>query len=209
MVYRNLPKRGNSYTMYYCTLFNIPEDNPVLNITYKEIEGYNGNYFIGSDGSVSNRRKSMKTYLNNKGYVCLKLVHNKVKKHCLVHRLVAQHFIPNPENKQEVNHIDGDKLNNAVDNLEWVTPSENKKHALATGLKVYNNPTKGIKLSSSSKYHNVGYDAQRNKWRAAIRVNGKTCFQKRFDTEEEAALHVNWALDQLGLHDRPRNIICD
>lgn len=181
----------------------------MLNITYKELNDYNGYYLIGCNGTISNRSKELKTYINNSGYVCIKLTKGGINKHRLIHRLVAETFIPNPDDKREVNHIDGNKLNNNVCNLEWVTSSENKLHALRTGLKTYNVPTKGIKLSNSSRYHNVGFDAGRRKWRAAIRLNGKTYFQKRFDSEEAAALHVNWALDELKLFDRPRNVICN
>jgi hypothetical protein len=60
---------------------------------------------------------------------------NNDRKYFLIHRLVAQTFIPNPENKPEVNHKDGNKHNCYYKNLEWVTPSENKQHAFDTGLK--------------------------------------------------------------------------
>ena len=181
----------------------------MLNITYIEMNDYNGYYLIGDNGTISNRVKELKTFINNSGYVCIKLTNGGKKRHCLIHRLVAEHHIKNPDNKREVNHINGDKLNNNAYNLEWVTSSENKLHALRTGLKVYNNPTKGIKISNTSKYHNVGYDNSRGKWKAAVRLNGKTYFQKRFNTEEEAALHVNWILDELKLFDRPQNVICN
>ncbi len=193
--------------MKFTTLFNIPEDNPVLNVIYKELKDFNGYYLIGNNGTVTNRTKTLKTYVNNSGYECIKLTALKSNKHRLIHRLVAETFIPNPDNKPEVNHKDGNKLNNTVENLEWVTSSENKRHSLDTGLREYNKPTLGKKLSKDSKYHNVAYDKHRNKWKASVRYNGKTYFQKRFNTEEEAALHVNWILDELQLFDRPRNVI--
>lgn len=181
----------------------------MLNITYNEIPNYNGYYLIGTDGSVWNRRKQLKTYIINAGYEAIIFQVNGVRKHHLIHRLVAEAFIPNPASKREVNHINGDKLKNDVCNLEWCTSSENKQHAKQNGLWVYNRPSTGIKLSNKSKYHNVGWDESRNKWRAAVRLNGKTYYQKRFNSEEEAALHVNWILDKLGLTDRPKNIICN
>ena len=66
---------------------------------------------------------------NNKGYLFVSAHENGHRKNLLIHRLVAEAFIPNPEKKPEVNHIDGNPHNNRVDNLEWVTSSENRKHA--------------------------------------------------------------------------------
>ena len=164
-------------------------------------------YKISNLGRVASYRKVLATYKINSGYEVVSLKVNRESIKRLVHRIVAQAFIPNPENKREVNHIDGDRLNNHVLNLEWATSSENKQHAKEVLGKVYNIPTLGLKIHSSSKYFNVGYDKQRKKWFGVVRHNGKNHHQKRFNTEEEAALHVNWVLDTLGLTDRPRNII--
>lgn len=68
------------------------------------------------------------------GYHIVFLTKNRKAKYFFIHRLVAQAFIPNPENKPFVNHIDGDKLNNHVSNLEWCTAKENCVHAHETGL---------------------------------------------------------------------------
>ena len=194
--------------MDFCTLFNIPKDNPMLNNIYKPVASFEDYYQVSSDGHIHNYRKQLKHYVINSGYACVKLTVNKVRSSHLIHRLVAKAFVPNPENKKEVNHIDGNKLNNNAYNLEWVTSSENKNHAYATGLKQASYNTLGKKhKSTKSKFHNVGWDSQRNKWNAAVRHNGKSYFQKRFNTEEEAALHVNWILDELQLFDRPRNVL--
>lgn len=79
--------------------------------------------------------KRLKQAINN-GYARVALKNNGELKNCLVHRLVAQAFIPNPKNKPQVNHKDGNKLNNHVSNLEWVTPKENLQHAVSNGLNI-------------------------------------------------------------------------
>lgn len=72
---------------------------------------------------------------NNSGYITTTMNIKGKQTSRRVHRLVAELFIPNPEHKPEVNHLDGNKTNNRVDNLEWVTRSENELHAFRTGLK--------------------------------------------------------------------------
>jgi hypothetical protein len=84
-----------------------------------------------------------------KGYRCLCLNGKKYREH----RLIAEKFIPNPDNKPHINHIDGNKSNNSIDNLEWVTPSENQLHSYKTGLSKPlakdNNPYSKLKSSDT------------------------------------------------------------
>lgn len=68
------------------------------------------------------------------GYYLVTLVHEGKRRNAFVHRMVAVFFIDNPENKPQVNHIDGNKQNNSINNLEWVTPQENARHAVELGL---------------------------------------------------------------------------
>lgn len=177
----------------------------MLNI--KPIENFEELYFISDCGKVFNsNHKILKTYFTKNGYEAIKLYKNKSRYNKTIHRLVAENFIPNPNNKAEVNHIDGIKSNNHVSNLEWVTSSENKRHAKDTGLNPYNYPTKGKKLGKHSKYRYVTFDTSRNKWCSALRVNGKNFKQKRFNTENEVAEYVNYLIDTYNL-DKPKNLV--
>lgn len=103
---------------------------------WKTIKGYRGLYKVSNRGRVlyikTNTIKH--SYLNRQGYHQITLFKNGVKKSFKLHRLVAQAFIPNPLNKPFINHIDGDKDNNRVCNLEWVTSAENNRHAIEHGL---------------------------------------------------------------------------
>ena len=96
----------------------------------KEIEGYPG-YFITEDGQVFSEKsnKFLKLVSNSDGYLVLNLFNNGQRTHCKVHRLVSKAFVenPNPENYNEVNHIDGNKLNNYHTNLEWCNHSMNMR----------------------------------------------------------------------------------
>ena len=86
------------------------------------------------------------------GYRSVKLFKDGKHSHLLVHRIVAKTFIPNPDNKRYVNHIDGNKANNNVNNLEWCTASENLKHAFKTGL---SKPIKGADNKQSKKIKQI------------------------------------------------------
>ena len=92
---------------------------------YKPIDGYD--YEISNTGLVRSVKtgRILKNYLNSSGYCQVTLSKDRVKKRFLVHRLVGNAFIPNPKKKPQIDHIDGNKQNNRVDNLRWVTGKEN------------------------------------------------------------------------------------
>ena len=104
---------------------------------WKVVEGTEGRYLVSDKGRVySNLSKIiMRQRVNRNGYSAVGFRINGVIKKNDVHRLVANAFIPNTLKKEQVNHIDGHKCNNHVDNLEWVTKSENIEHAYLIGLK--------------------------------------------------------------------------
>lgn len=100
------------------------------------IIGFEDSYLIYPDGNVFSVKKNRhrKPVLINNGYLNVMLKTAGKRQSFQIHRLVAIHFIPNPENKATVNHKDGNKMNNDVSNLEWMSLVENIKHGYATGL---------------------------------------------------------------------------
>jgi hypothetical protein len=106
-------------------------------MTLKEVVGFEGLYFVSDDGVLfGSDMKKRKSAINAQtGYVQQMLRKDKKQYMRYMHRLVAEAFIPNPNRLREVNHKDGNKLNNAVSNLEWVSRSQNMKHSYETGLR--------------------------------------------------------------------------
>ncbi len=106
----------------------------------KDIPGYEGKYAVTADGEVWSYTDQifMSPWVHNCGYLIVSLQENKdfgKQKNYRVHRLVAMTYIPNPEGKEEVDHINKNKMDNRVENLRWVTSAENKANAEFKGSK--------------------------------------------------------------------------
>lgn len=182
---------------------------------WKSIPGYEGYYEVSDQGRVRslNRRVNCKggtrlvkgaikeLQLNYKGYQIVSLSKQQKMHTFTVHQLVAWCFISKFKKGMEINHIDGNKLNNRLTNLELSNPSHNQIHAVNLGL---------IRKRSKSKYRNVSYiknaSPTAKHWAASIRYAGKSSYGwKTFYTEEEAAKYVDYLLDSIGDTQRIRN----
>lgn len=134
-------------------------------------------YRITREGIVislkRNKEKVLKQHKDTNGYLQAKLNNTEISRSLCIHRLVAQAFIPNPLNLPQVNHIDGNKLNNNDWNLEWCTGRDNCNHKF-----------KNKKITS--KYPGVSFDKANNKWRANIQVKGIIKNLGRYLSEEDA-----------------------
>jgi len=106
---------------------------------FKKLKGWKGIYSISSEGYIRNNTTGSLRYgVPTGNYFKIKLTDGKRYKQYRLHRLVGEYFIPNPNNLPELNHKNGKKYINADWNLEWVTSSENKRHARRTGLQKTN-----------------------------------------------------------------------
>lgn len=137
----------------------------IENEIWKDIPGYEGAYQASVGGKIKSLSRNIdrgrngikvckevikKTRLTKCGYLIVGVYKNAIGKTCTVHRLIAKTFIPNPDNKPCVNHINAIKTDNRACNLEWVTSSENSQHASKLGLYVHTDVGRR-KISESSK----------------------------------------------------------
>lgn len=179
------------------------EKGGIMKEIWKDIEGYEGYYQVSSLGRVKsltrkdslNRTRKGKVLKpfddNNKGYLLVDLVKFGKSKTVKVHRLVANAFIPNPLNKPQVNHDDGDKKNNNAKNLEWATREENIQHSFNTGLV----DRKGEK-NSQSKLTEKDIRYIRENYQARHEVFGAKGLAEKFGVEKSRIYKIvkmeNW-----------------
>jgi hypothetical protein len=142
---------------------------------WKDVKDYEGIYQISNFGDVRNIKTSriLKPTNDSTGYKCIDLCCDGKRKHMRIHRLVAINFIPNDENKQCVDHIDNDRVNNKIDNLRWCTIQEN-------------NINTSISKRNISGSKGVSFVKRLNKWRAHIKINRKPIHLGYFTNIDDA-----------------------
>jgi len=155
---------------------------------WKDIEGYEGMYQISNLGRVKSlsrvvirkngvpnsvKEKYFKRKIHSTGYYLIGLTQFGKTINVKLHRLIAKAFIPNPKNLPDVNHIDGDKSNNELSNLEWTSTRENSVHGF-------------LRRKKSSRYPGVSWVSSRSKWCAFIKLDGTQMNLWSFKNEEDA-----------------------
>lgn len=154
---------------------------------WKSIKGYEGWYEVSDKGNVRSvdrlvnfedgryanyKGKSIKQFKNRNGYYNVRLWRNSKTSVRYTHRLVAEAFIPNPENKKQVNHKDWDKTNNHAENLEWVTVKENATHAHVNSLVPNSHKRKKVKQFDKKGNFIAEHESL---YQAGKAVNGEGC----------------------------------
>lgn len=131
-----------------------------MNEIWKTIEGTNNHYEVSNLGNVRYDGELISTEIESTGYVKVRISLIFGTRWFSLHRVVAAYFCENPENKSQVNHIDGNKENNAASNLEWVTSDENQHHriyVLKKDCKGENNPMYGVSGENSPVFKGYIY----------------------------------------------------
>ena len=143
----------------------------------KDIPGYEELYAIEEDGRVWSYRnnKYLKPLVGKIGYLIVSLSKNNSYTKCYIHRLLGLVYIPNPDNKPLIDHINRNKLDNRIENLRWVTQAENRHNST-------------INRNNTSGYSNITIDKSRNSYVFYIRRNDYR-FSKYFKTLEEAVAY--------------------
>lgn len=152
---------------------------------WKPIAGYEGLYEVSNLGNVASlnyqntgKRKVLALKHHSSGYVTVTLCNRGVHKNKSIHTLVARTFIDNPKNLPQVNHIDGDKTNNTVENLEWVTAKENMRHAVQNGLRDPHN-------------NNARFGSDNTLKRSVYQYTKSGEFVREWDCISNAARHIS------------------
>lgn len=183
---RQMNQKNNPYT---------PKDvSYIEGEVWKDVLGYEGYYLVSNKGRVCRilkngkmeLRKLIKRVIYYKVGLC---VNNKVKQES-VHRMVATAFVPNPNNKPVVNHIDANPLNNCAENLEWCTTAENLQHAINIGNLKLRGTHNGQSILNEEKVREIRrlYDEEKLKVSEIARI-----FNIRYDTTYLVVKRRNWA----------------
>ena len=151
------------------------------------IQDYENKYKIYKNGDIESCYKNGNTKIlkqsNRDGYFIISLSKKGQRKKCFyIHRLIGIYFIPNPNNKECIDHRDGNPSNNSIENLKWCSHSENMLNK-----KNYGKYKKG-----------VHFNKQNNKFQSSIRINGKNKYLGSYETEEEG--HQSYRLKFIELH---------
>tara|TARA_R110002126_G_C10266985_1_gene483663 strand:+ start:82 stop:546 length:465 start_codon:yes stop_codon:yes gene_type:complete len=138
-----------------------------------EIQGYE-NYLIYEDGRVYNKKydRFLKQQINTQGYYIVDLYYKSIRKHFSIHRLIALHYIINPYNYEEVDHIDRNRLNNNINNLRWVDKSMNSLNKIK-------------RKDNKTGYKNIIFNKTKNTYKTDITRNNIR-LQKNFKRLQEA-----------------------